>query len=336
MKIDFVVTWVDNTDVEWRTTKNFYAGLSSNIQEEQGGDLRYRDWGLLQYWFRGVEKFTPWVNKIHFVTYGHVPKWLNLNHPKLNIVKHKEFMKEEYLPTFNSCAIEINLHKIEGLAENFVYFNDDFFIINYLNPDNFFKNDLPCDEAVFSNYFNPTYNQHNYIHMLTTEAGVINQNFDFQKYVKKNKNKYLNSIYQDQLYLNEFYTKRYYFPGLYHPHLPQAFKKSTFSKVWDAEPEILNNVSKNKFRTLKDVCQYLMRTWQIMSGEFEPVYYRKIGFSFGRTDQEIERIKEFIEKQERSIIVINDSISIDNISMLSKQLKESFDKILKQKSSFEI
>ncbi len=60
--------------------------------------------------------------------------------------------------------------------------------------------------------------------MLTTEAGVINQNFDFQKYVKKNKNKYLNSIYQDQLYLNEFYTKRYYFPGLYHPHLPQAFK----------------------------------------------------------------------------------------------------------------
>ncbi len=127
MKIDFVVTWVDNNDVEWRTTKNFYAGLSSNIQEEQGGDLRYRDWGgLLQYWFRGVEKFTPWVNKIHFVTYGHVPKWLNLNHPKLNIVKHKEFMKEEYLPTFNSCAIEINLHKIEGLAENFVYFNDDF------------------------------------------------------------------------------------------------------------------------------------------------------------------------------------------------------------------
>ena len=57
-------------------------------------DIRYRDWDNLQFWFRGVEKFAPWVNKIHFVTYGHLPKWLNVNNKKLNIVNHKDFMPE--------------------------------------------------------------------------------------------------------------------------------------------------------------------------------------------------------------------------------------------------
>ena len=81
----------------------------------------------LQYWFRGVGKFAPWVNRIHFITYGHLPPWLNVDHPKINIVRHTDYIPKKYLPTFNSHVIELNIHRIEGLANCFVYFNDDTF-----------------------------------------------------------------------------------------------------------------------------------------------------------------------------------------------------------------
>lgn len=67
------------------------------------------------------------------------------NHPKLNLVTHDQIIEPHCLPTFNSHAIEINIHKIEGLAEHFVYFNDDTFINSPLEPEFFFKNGLPCD-----------------------------------------------------------------------------------------------------------------------------------------------------------------------------------------------
>ena len=107
--IDFVIIWVDGSDPEWRAVKNQYVPKAIGEDDQE---VRYRDWDNLQYWFRGVEKYTPWVNKIHFVTWGHLPKWLNVNHPKLHIVNHKDYIPEEYLPTFNSHTIEMNLHRI--------------------------------------------------------------------------------------------------------------------------------------------------------------------------------------------------------------------------------
>lgn len=62
-----------------------------------------------------------WVNKIYFVTWGHVPKWLNTAHEKIQIVKHEDFMAPAYLPTFNINSIELNLHRIKGLSEHFVF-----------------------------------------------------------------------------------------------------------------------------------------------------------------------------------------------------------------------
>ena len=95
--IDFIMTWVDGNDPAWRSERKQFAdasGLSS--------DARFRDWNLLRYWFRAVEKYAPWVRKIHFVTWGHLPAWLDTGNPKLHIVKHADFIPSEYLPTFNS------------------------------------------------------------------------------------------------------------------------------------------------------------------------------------------------------------------------------------------
>src|SRR5699024_8846127 len=140
-KIDFVLTWVDGNDPDWQKVKNQYTvkDLGDNR------DIRFRDWDNLQFWFRGVENFTPWVNKVHFVTWGHIPKWLNINHPKLNIVYHHDYIPEKYLPTFSSHVIELNLHRIKGLSDRFVYFNDDTFITKTMKESDFFISGLPCD-----------------------------------------------------------------------------------------------------------------------------------------------------------------------------------------------
>ena len=97
----------------------------------------------MKFWFRGVEKFAPWVRKIHFVTCGQKPEWLDENHPKINLVNHKNFIPEQFLPSYNSVVIERYLHKIPDVSEHFVYFNDDFYIINHLDKSRFFQNGLP-------------------------------------------------------------------------------------------------------------------------------------------------------------------------------------------------
>ena len=73
--IDFVVTWVDNGDIEWRRNKALYAG---DYSFSNNGEERYRNWDIFQYWFRAVERYAPWVNKVYLVTCGHYPAWFNL------------------------------------------------------------------------------------------------------------------------------------------------------------------------------------------------------------------------------------------------------------------
>ena len=105
-KIDFVITWVDGNDPEWQKEKqkNLEKFLNSTVQSTKVGysKNRYRDWGTLKYWFRGVEKNAPWVNKIYFVTCGQIPEWLDSKNKKLVILNLKDYMPKKYLPTFNS------------------------------------------------------------------------------------------------------------------------------------------------------------------------------------------------------------------------------------------
>ena len=105
--IDFVITWVDDKDSIWRAKKETYIEDGTSVGNTE---VRYRDWDLMRYWFRGVEKNAPWVRNIFFVTDNQKPEWLRLEHPKLKWIKHTDFIPDEYLPTFNANAIEWNLH----------------------------------------------------------------------------------------------------------------------------------------------------------------------------------------------------------------------------------
>ena len=173
MEIDFVITWVDMNDPAWQAEFSQYSGEKGNTKNGVS-KARFRDYGFLKYWFRGVEKFAPWVRKIHFVTSGQKPEWLDAENPKLHLVCHKDYIPEAFLPTYNSVVIERYMHKIPGLADRFVYFNDDFYLINGISTDRFFKNGLPCDIAAFQ--YNPSWSQ--WYRTIKNNIRIINRHFD--------------------------------------------------------------------------------------------------------------------------------------------------------------
>ena len=76
-EIDFVITWVDGSDPAWQRERARCLHPEEADGQIDFRDTRYRDWGNLRYWFRAVEAYAPWVRKVHFVTWGHVPQWLN-------------------------------------------------------------------------------------------------------------------------------------------------------------------------------------------------------------------------------------------------------------------
>lgn len=138
--VDLVYTWVDGSDEDWRAAK-VAAAMESRATglHTATDDARFVCNDELKYSLRSVESFLPWVNHIFIVTAGHTPKWLDANHPRITVVSHEEIFGEvSHLPTFNSHAIESQLHHIPGLSEHFVYVNDDVFFGCSIVPDLFF------------------------------------------------------------------------------------------------------------------------------------------------------------------------------------------------------
>lgn len=329
-KIDFVVLWVDGGDPEWIKEKNNYAPQGSITPEVEAA--RFRDWDNMKYWFRGIEKFTPWVNKIHFVTYGHLPQFLNTENEKLNIVNHRDIIDNNYLPTFNSAAIEVNISKIDGLTDKFVYFNDDTFIISPMKERDFFVNGVPCaeglEEALTSIGDGAAYSHH-----ILNDIDVINKYFDKRKQYKKNFTKYFNFKYGTQNIRNLSLLIWKNYTGFKNAHLPTAYLKDTWEIVWSKEEERLSNTTSHKFRSYYDLNQYVFRQWQIASGNFHPQLAP--GKVIEATDSNLEKITNEIIKQKHKMLCINDNQDILDFENIKSAINKAFDKILPEKSSFE-
>lgn len=332
MDIDAVVLWVDGNDPAWQKEKSEYQGIKN---DECNAVNRYRDWGLMSYWFRAVEKFMPWIRKIHFVTWGHIPDFLNTNSPKLNIVKHSDFIPEKYLPTFSSHAIEANIHRIKGLSENFIYFNDDTFVVRPLPETVFFKDGVPCTSGVerpielkgVSGVWQ---------HAALNDLAVVNAHFHKKEQIKKYRKKYVNRTYRWQDNLRTVAIETLfpdYFTGFKNLHAPAAYLKSTFEDVWAAEPELLDKTSSNKFRKSEDVNQWVMLWWQIASGNFSP--YDTDNVVLPVNDGNIDFITNIITSQSNDMICVNDPDGDVDFEKLSEKLKSAFEKILPEKSEFE-
>ena len=139
--IDVVYTWVDGDDPAWQASKARHAngGSGPAPRKRAVSDERFRNRDELKYSLRSIEQFAPWVRHIHLVTAGQRPEWLDAEHPRITVVDHHDIYRDAaWLPTFNSSSIETQLHHIPGLAERFLYFNDDFFLGQLCDPIDFF------------------------------------------------------------------------------------------------------------------------------------------------------------------------------------------------------
>lgn len=330
-KIDFVILWVDGSDPEWLKEKLTYQGIENvDTEDIQNSINRYRDMGILKYWFRGVEKFAPWVNNIFFVTYGHLPDFLNINHPKLKIINHKDFIDKKYLPTFNSSAIEMNILNIEGLSEKFVYFNDDMFLTNYVKEEDFFVNDLPCGYAILSPVIPVCSFEHNVINNLI----LLNESYNTKEVLKKYHKKFFNYKYGLNVMRTFLFSRWNKFCGFKESHLPHAYLKSSFEECYKIYTDYFEETYSHKFRNSSDITQWLVEYWQYINGKFEPIRPKE-GKLYHLSENNSQVIND-IGKMKYKMICVNDENPNYNFKKVKEELNLAFEKILPEKSSFEI
>lgn len=265
--IDIVITYVDGNEERWRQKREKYeCGRSGDA-----GTVRYRDWENLQYIFRGIEKYAPWVHKVFLVTDHQAPEWINEEYEKLVLVNHEDYIPAEFLPTFNTNVIENNFHRIEGLSEHFIVLNDDFFLMNELKPEDFFRQGSP--QTIFMEYpVGCGGNSEVFPHLLINNYNLLGKYFKRWDYKKKLRGKILSPRYG----MIFFYNLIMYlmpFPNLFGiltPHFACPYTKSSFQEMWMREEEKLTETNRHKFRQRDDLTIYLFHLFDVLSGNFHP------------------------------------------------------------------
>lgn len=321
--VDFVVAWVDGNDKDWIAKRKKYDGGKTDV-------VRYRDYGFLNYWFRAVENYAPWVHKIYLVTDNQIPDWLDTKNDKVEVVDHKEIIDKKNLPTFNSSAIEINLYKIKGLSEHFVYFNDDMYLNAPVKKTDFFsKQGLPRDCAS-QNAIMPV---EDFDHIWVNNIGVINRNFKKKDVLKKNFFKFFNYKYGYFNILSLLLIPWPRFTRFMDPHIPISILKSEFERVATINQDLFKKTSANKFRSITDCTIWLVRYYQLVEGKFKP-RSQFIGKKY-RIDTPQKIIKD-IQESKHKLICINDFEMEEEIfDETMTSIGAAFENKLSQKSEFE-
>lgn len=134
--MDAVITYVDGNDPLWQQDYR-------TVTRQPALSKRYRDWGTLPFLLRGIQRHMPFIEQVFLVVAreSQVPDWVDRS--RLRVVLHADIIPAAFLPTFNSTTIEMFLHRIPGLAEEYLYFNDDMFPVQDAVPADFFPDGVP-------------------------------------------------------------------------------------------------------------------------------------------------------------------------------------------------
>ena len=337
--IDFVVTWLDSTDPKWQQEFGKYKGEN---QEGDHSSARYRDWDLFKYWFRAVENYAPWVNKVFLVTNGTFPKWINPNHPKLVLVKHSDYIPKKFLPTFNSCTIELHMNKIKGLSEHFVYFNDDCYINAPLSPDYYFRKGLPCDcnKETFFNVpkYNPTDKFLIYMSMMA-DIGILNAHYSRSEVLKKSLRRWFGPHLGASgilLSIIVALSGKPKFFGFSWKHIEQPLLKSVLDEVWGCESKMMEK-SCTRFREDVILNPYIFRYWQFASNRFYPLS-RRDAEKYRTVELQMPMIMAAINNRRVKSLCINDTpvCSDEDFSKYKGMIQHAFENKFPCKSEFEL
>lgn len=243
-EIDAVVTWVDGTDpriaqLMQDSIRRGYADSPTRVPSSLGVQ-RFRDNGEVEFCIRGIRKMMPWIGNIYLVTASQVPAFLRDSSARglgVTIVDHRTIFREleRALPTFNSLTIESALHRIPGVADQFIYFNDDLIPIAPSYPEDFFSN----GKAVLRGKWKRLRHQGLALTLFHTVRLRI-----LSRISKRDRSGHA----QLQMRAAELAgVRRRYFSGA---HAPYAIRKSTLSSFFAKHPGVLENNIRFKFRDL--------------------------------------------------------------------------------------
>ena len=223
--IDAVILWVNGNDDKHIIKISNYVDNKSEISLTKFR-TRFDQVNEIKFTIDSILKFSPYIENIHIITDEQTPEFLekidnNDYYKKVSIVDHKVVFKdfEQFLPTFNCRPIETCMHRIPGLAEHFIYFNDDFFLIKHTKPTDFFRNGLPVLRGKWLK-------------------------FDKDIFYKKFKKIRVGHKKAQQKAAQLVGLKKYY----NFKHTPHPLRKSTFKTYFNNNPNILIENIKYRFR----------------------------------------------------------------------------------------
>lgn len=311
--IDVVYTWVDGSDPQWAAEKARFAAASGKTvagSSRAGLDERFRNRDELKYSLRSIEMFAPFVRNIFLVTSGHAPDWLVEDHPRLKRITHREiYDRPADLPTFNSSGIETQLHRIPGLAEHFVYFNDDMMLGSPVEPGDFFT---PSGAAVF-------YPSDNHI---VPEVAPS----DLEEYAQAD----VNAI---RLFREQFGIS----PTAVMQHAPYTARISTMRELEQAFPKEFAQCAANRFRDPTDLrpVSFMHPHYASYRGTGVPRPNRE-GY-FGLWYRDIaERFAKTLRTRRYKFICLNDAgVPAAEAARVDATVRKFLDAYYPVKSSFE-
>lgn len=302
-KIDYVVPMVFPDDPLWR------KDLQRAIGYDDSDDVRYRSWGMEDLLVQCVRRFMPWVRDIIILLAmdSQVKEWMcsaaesQNTEPRLRIVFHRDFIPEEYLPTFNSRAIEMFLHRISGLSECFLYGNDDMIPLSPLRQEEFFALPqpssttlLPCQHMFPKDYPD---NPNNFqiacmggLNFVASEFGIHFTN----KWIKNG-------------------------------HSIAPILKSSCKHLWQrGQQEILRSIS--RFREPKNFNQYIYSWYQFFSGQYIDHFpHAKL---MTVRDKSLSEILSVIADPDCGVVCINDHESVNDYQAYALHVRKAIEQKL--------
>lgn len=304
--IDAVYTWVDGDDERWQSSKRLHMSSISKVRVAQSN--RYKSRNELLYSIRSLELNAPWINHIYIVTDRQCPDWLDLERSaeRITIVDHSSIMEEVYRPCFNSSAIETFLHRIEGLSENFLYFNDDFLLGRPVEPQEFFLSNgvLKC---------------------FPSEQRALPFDIDL------NSEEYIQA---DKLALQLISTKFIKSGNQLMKHAPYPSSKSLLSHLEVSYPEAYHRCRSNRFRAPGDLrpiafmqYHYGFNMKSVIYSEIQSKYIR---LSINNLQESLDKLLSKAKTGSRArptAICLNDAGMSDDISVdtvVSRFLEEMY------------
>lgn len=236
-EIDVVIAWVDGNDPKHQQKIQPYLSPQLQKSDDIAGPTRYLSSGEIFYCVASVLRFAPFVRKIFIVTDEQNPNLENFvqkNFPEnkipIEIIDHKVIFRdnEEYLPVFNSRAVETCIYRIPDLSENYVYFNDDFFLIRPIEKTDWFVDDKI---VAYGNWRNLVLDKLLWL-------------------IKPMKNGHKPVGFKDgMIKAAEKYGKKWRYFHL--DHLPHPLKKSVVADYFAKNPNLLLSNISHKFRSGK-------------------------------------------------------------------------------------